>query len=154
MAARAGSWKREREELSNQLRSERFTEQRVATLTEFAQSVAQGLEQADQDFEARRRVIDLLDVRATLAVEDHTQVVYVRSLIDDHALPIGETTSNGAVLADALSGACYRRCSSAWSLRIMSGEAQGSLVPEPGPHRGGGQHGSWLVPLALPPTGC
>jgi ribosomal protein S15P/S13E len=61
---------RERAELAAQLKAQTLTDEQVQIVTEFAEKVRGGLEVAERDLEKRRRLIDLLDVRATLAVED------------------------------------------------------------------------------------
>lgn len=68
-------------------------DEQVQTITEFAQKVGCGLDIADQDFEARRRVIELLDVQATLAVEDGEKIAYVGCMVGDGALSIAFTSS-------------------------------------------------------------
>jgi len=78
----------ERAGLAAQLETQTFTDEQVQTVMEFAQGVARGLETADQDFEARRRVVEMLDVRATLAVEDGEKVAYVRCMLGDEALSV------------------------------------------------------------------
>ena len=57
--------------------------------------VAEGLEQADGSFEARRHIIEIMDVRASLAVEEGERVVYVRCLLGDDKVSIanGSTCS-------------------------------------------------------------
>lgn len=68
----------EREGLAAQLRAQSLTEGEVQSVYDFAAEVAEGLSAADHDFETRRRIIELLDVRATLAVEEGEKVVYPR----------------------------------------------------------------------------
>ena len=69
---------REREGLAAQLTESTLTEGEVQALFDFAAEVGQGLKEADESFETRRRLIELLDVRATLSVEGGEQVVYPR----------------------------------------------------------------------------
>ena len=70
-----------------------LSDEKIVTLTEFAQEISEGLEMAETDFEAKRQIIDLLDVRVTLTVEDRQKVAYVRCLIDNAVLPIVCSTS-------------------------------------------------------------
>ena len=63
-----------------------------ATIENFARKVSAGLEIADQDFEARRQIIGLLDVRVTLAIEDGEKIAYLRCLLDEASLPIESTS--------------------------------------------------------------
>jgi len=78
----------ERAGLAAQLETRTFTDEQVQTITEFAEGVARGLEAADQDFEARRRVVEMLDVRATLAVEDGEKVAYAQCMLGDEVLSV------------------------------------------------------------------
>jgi hypothetical protein len=52
---------------------------------------------AGDSFESKRQIIDLLDVRVTLAVEDGQKVAYARCLIEDETeLPIVSNTTGTA----------------------------------------------------------
>jgi len=79
---------RERETLAARLEVQALTDEQLVGVTEFAQEVAQGLEKADSDFDARRRVIEILDVRATLTAENGQKVVYVQCMLGKDALSI------------------------------------------------------------------
>jgi site-specific DNA recombinase len=70
-----------------------LSDEAIATLTDFTKKVSAGLELAEEDFEAKRQIIDLLDVRATLTIEDGQKVAYVRCLVDETALSIESTTT-------------------------------------------------------------
>ncbi len=70
-----GNLKRERCELRRQLEEDGITEEQVETLKAVARKVAKGLDEADNDFEIRRGIIDLLDVTVTMNVEDGKKVV-------------------------------------------------------------------------------
>jgi uncharacterized protein (DUF1778 family) len=87
------SLERERVALAAQLEAQTLTDEQVTTLTEFAQKVAQGLDRADVSFEARRHVIELLDVKGTLAVEDGQKVVYARCMLGEDDLSIVPTVT-------------------------------------------------------------
>lgn len=54
-----------------------FTQEQMETIRTFAAQVREKLGYADDDFEAKRRVIEMLDVRAELAFEDGEKVAYV-----------------------------------------------------------------------------
>jgi site-specific DNA recombinase len=88
--------KRERAVLSAQLETRSITDEQVTTITEFARKVARGLEAADKDLDAQRRVIELLDVRATLGIEDGRNVVYIQCMIGEDALQVAPTRSSSA----------------------------------------------------------
>ena len=49
----------------------------------FAKKLARGLDKADQSFEARRQIIELLDVRAIIATEQGEKVVYASFVLTD-----------------------------------------------------------------------
>ena len=84
---------KERDDLVTTLESQTLTDEQIATIEDFAKKVSAGLEIADQDFEARRQIIDLLDVRVTLAIEDGEKIAYVRCLLDEASLSIESTSS-------------------------------------------------------------
>ena len=84
----------ERNDLAAQLEAQTITDEQVTTITEFAQEVACGLEEADRDLEARRQIIELLDVKVTLALEDGEKVAYVRCAVGNDALSIVPTFSS------------------------------------------------------------
>lgn len=62
--------------LNDQL-NEGLTDQQVAELVAFSQKIAEGLDKADSDFALRRRIVDYLNTRVVLAVEDGEQVAYL-----------------------------------------------------------------------------
>jgi site-specific DNA recombinase len=84
---------RERAGLTSQLMAQTLTDEQVQTITEFARKVALGLEEADASFEARRRVVELLDVQAELAVEEGQKVLYARCVLGEDVLCIASTSS-------------------------------------------------------------
>ncbi len=83
---------KERTSLSAQLEAQTLTSEQIQSLKDFATEVAEGLERADADFETRRQIIDTLDVRATLAIEDEEKVVYVRCIIGDDVLSVANNS--------------------------------------------------------------
>jgi len=77
----------ERAALSEQL-TQGLTNVQIMELVSFSQQVAKGLDTADSDFELRRRIIDYLNVRVVLAVEEGQQVAYLHcELGHDARLP-------------------------------------------------------------------
>jgi hypothetical protein len=83
----------ERADLTTQLETVTLSDTQIATITDFAKEVSEGLEIAGQDFDARRHIIDLLDVRVTLAIEDDQKVACVRCLVDESVLSIVSASS-------------------------------------------------------------
>jgi site-specific DNA recombinase len=69
-----------------------LSDDQIMTIEDFARKVAGGLAKAETDFEARRQIIDLLDVRVTLAIEEGQKVAHVRCLVEGAELPVASTT--------------------------------------------------------------
>jgi hypothetical protein len=67
---------REREGLEARLRGQSLSEDRLQSMFDFAAEVGIGLEEADEDFATRRAIVELLDVRVTLAIEEGKKVIY------------------------------------------------------------------------------
>jgi site-specific DNA recombinase len=88
-----------RADLVTTLEAQTLTDDKILTIESFAREVAGGLAVAEESFEARRHLIDLLDVQVTLAIEEGQRVVYVRCLVDETALSI-ESPSTGTICAD------------------------------------------------------
>jgi len=84
---------RERANLTAQLETQTLSGDQVETIKKFAQEIATGLENAEHSFEARRRLVDLLDVQVTLAIEDGQKIGYARCILGEVALPIVPTTT-------------------------------------------------------------
>lgn len=87
----------ERGKLSAEINAESLTQDQIHSLQEFATQVAEGLDEADHDFGVRRSIIEILDVKATLAVEDEEQVVYTRYVFGKESLRFKDNLSSGAV---------------------------------------------------------
>jgi len=84
---------RERVVLVDQLEQESLTEDQVYSIIEYAGEVARGLEVAEQSYEARRRVVDMLDVHVTLTAEGGEKVAYASMLCGSKSFPILPTTT-------------------------------------------------------------
>jgi site-specific DNA recombinase len=78
----------ERSGLETQLEAQLLTEKQIQSIQEFAAKVGEGLEAIGDDFDTKRRIIEELDVWATLSVEDGQKVVYVRCMLGDEELSI------------------------------------------------------------------
>jgi site-specific DNA recombinase len=66
-----------------------LSDEQIQSIQAFASEVAAGLSLAEADPDVQRRIIEQLDVQATLAIEDGQKVVYVRWLLDEFTtLPI------------------------------------------------------------------
>jgi site-specific DNA recombinase len=88
-----GALEGERAGLVAQLEARTLTGEQVQTIVDLAEQVRRKLPIADESFEARRRLIELLDVWMTLAVEDRERVVYARCMLGDGVLSIASTNS-------------------------------------------------------------
>lgn len=82
------SLEREQAGLVAHMKAQTLTEEQIQTLMSFAATVSDNLEAMDTDFGARRRLIEELDVQATLAVEDGERVVYASCIVGEEVLPI------------------------------------------------------------------
>ena len=85
--------KRERTVLAAQLDAQVISDKQLQTIEELAREVVGGLTVADADFVAQRRLIEELDVRATLAVESGEKVIYVQCMLGAASLLVLSTTS-------------------------------------------------------------
>ncbi len=83
---------KERAALAAHLETKTLTEGQVQSIQEFAAKVGQGLGVADTSFEARRKLVDLLDVTARLAVEDGDKVIYVACNLGEGVLSVASKT--------------------------------------------------------------
>jgi site-specific DNA recombinase len=84
----------ERVGLLARLESHTLSDEQIQSLQDFAAEVAEGLAAAEEDFETRRQVIEALDVRVTLAVEDDQKVIYVRCVLGEIDMPISDCTTH------------------------------------------------------------
>ena len=87
---------RERDGLADQIEAQMLTNEQILSVQDFAAQVAEGMEIADADFETRRRVIEMLDVQVTLAVEDGEKIVYARCMLGKDVLPVAPNTICGS----------------------------------------------------------
>ena len=85
---------KERADLAMTLEAQTPTDDQIKSIENFAREVAGALEEAEKDFDARRRIIDLLDVQVTLVREEGQEIAYVRCLVDETDLPIVSTTTS------------------------------------------------------------
>ena len=78
-----GVLEREQAGLVTTLKERTLTQAQVQNILKFAEEVQRGVTQAEEKgFEARRRVIEDLDVQVKLAIEDGEKIVYVYSVIN------------------------------------------------------------------------
>jgi len=72
--------KEQQSRLRSVLDEESLDEARIKTILELSHYVHNGIIEAENDFEKRRWMIDALDVRATVAIEDGEKVMYLNCL--------------------------------------------------------------------------
>lgn len=83
----------ERAALVAQLEAQTITDEQIQSIMAFTAKMGEGLEEAEKDFEKRRQLIDALDLRATLAIEDGKKVVHVSCKAGKGSLSIVSTSS-------------------------------------------------------------
>ena len=81
-----GALERVRATMCAQIEAQTLTDDQIRDIRDFAAKVADGLSAAEGDIEKKRIVLDVLDVRAVLTVEDGQQVVYVHCLSFDEVM--------------------------------------------------------------------
>jgi hypothetical protein len=96
---------KEREELNLNLDAETLTENDIQQIREFAEQIAEGLNPGEESFDDRLRVVELLDVGASMTVEDGQKYVDVWCFLGRNKLSIGDPTYQNAEHARN-----YRRC--------------------------------------------
>jgi len=69
----------ERAKLAATLEVQTLTDDQIATIADFGAEIRAHLEGGEADFDRRRRVIEMLDVRGVLAYENEQKVVYLES---------------------------------------------------------------------------
>jgi hypothetical protein len=79
---------RERADLAAQLEAQALTDEQIETIMEFTAKMRRGLEAMEADFNKRRQLVEVLDVGATLAIEDGRKVVHVQCRIRQDTLSI------------------------------------------------------------------
>lgn len=77
-------------DLSLHLQSNVLTDDQIADIESFCSEISEGLENAS--FEQRWHVVDLLDVRGKLAIENEEKVIYVKCIIGQQLLSVALTS--------------------------------------------------------------
>jgi hypothetical protein len=78
----------ERAGLVAHLEARTLTPDQIQSLQDFAAKVGRGLDLAASDFQTKRRIIEDLNVTATLAVEDGQMIAYVSCILGEDALSL------------------------------------------------------------------
>ena len=82
------SLERERTGLLTHLEANLLSAEQIRTLQEFAAKVGEKLDKMEDDFAARRALIEALDMQVTLMIEDEQKVVYARCILGERSLSI------------------------------------------------------------------
>ena len=83
-----GNLTRQRSRLTAQIEQGELSEDEICGLADFARQVAARIGTAGNDVGARRDIIDVLDVRGTLVMEDSRQVIRLTSVVNPDAVSI------------------------------------------------------------------
>jgi hypothetical protein len=78
-----------------------LTERDIQKICDFALQVAEGLDLNEIDFEGRRRLLELLDLRAKFSIEDNQKVVEIWCILGTGKLALpgsGKSESNGSLI--------------------------------------------------------
>ncbi len=89
------SLEREKIRLVEVIEDQTLSPQQIESIYEFAATIGETLDAADQDFHQRRAIVDALDVRVVLTVEDGDKVVYAQCALDNGKLKIDQRKSSG-----------------------------------------------------------
>jgi hypothetical protein len=85
---------REQASLTSSLEAQTLTDEQIRSLREFVAKVGAGLEKAQVDFKTKRWITEMVNLEATLTVEDGEKVVYGRCLFGETVLAIGPTSTS------------------------------------------------------------
>ena len=84
----------ERSDILSQLNRQTLSDEQIDETLIIAAKIRKGISKADQDPKARRKVIELLNVRARLEFVDGKKKIHVRCIIDSATLSIESGTTN------------------------------------------------------------
>ncbi|MBN1660990.1 MAG: recombinase family protein [Anaerolineae bacterium] len=94
---------KERDSLASSLEIHTLTDDQIQIVRNLARNLGDGLEVAEEQFALRRRIIEMLDVQATLSIEDGQKIVYVRCMLDEECLSVVPQTT-GSTCRSSRSG--------------------------------------------------
>lgn len=84
----------EQAHLTHSVEDKTITDEQVLEIKAFAEQVAQGLDAAANNFSARRRIIEMLNVRGSVDVENEEKVVYVECALGESSLYLSVTNTH------------------------------------------------------------
>jgi site-specific DNA recombinase len=85
---------KEQENLTSSLEAHTLTEDQIQILQRLANRFSDGLDVAEERFELRRRIVEMLDVQVTLSFEDDQKIVYARCILDEERLSVVPSTTD------------------------------------------------------------
>ena len=80
----------EQGDISGHLQTSLISDEQIAGIEAFCAQLRPSLE--DTDFEQKRQIIDMLDVRGKLAIENDEKVVYVKCILGQQLLSVARTS--------------------------------------------------------------
>lgn len=85
---------KEGDALASRLEARTLTPEQVMSIQRFAAEIAEGLEEAETDLEAKRRILDMLEVQVTLTIEDGKKWAWASCVLaGEERLSIESSTS-------------------------------------------------------------
>ena len=115
--------------LQSILDEEALGEERIKTLLELTHYVRNGMVEAENDFKKRRWVIDTLDVKATLAIENNEKVVYMSCMAGNESVSFSSVYCSSCPAAPAVPAGAPARLppGRGWRRRVRPAMALVSL---------------------------
>jgi DNA repair exonuclease SbcCD ATPase subunit len=89
------SLEHEKSKLIKIINDQTLSPQQIESIYEFASKIGGTLDEADQDFRQRRTIVDALDVRVVITVEDNKKVVYAECALDSGRFEIEQAKKPG-----------------------------------------------------------
>ncbi len=88
----------ERINLAAHLETSAYSPEQLQATKEYTHQIAAGLDDADEDFDSRKHIVDMLSVYATLVVENDEKVAYVTWVfkVDPERLLIAPLNTNSS----------------------------------------------------------
>ena len=87
---------RERADLVEQLEARTLTDEELQGIQSFAAEIAEGIEAAADSFQARRRIVERLDVQATVAIDEGRRMIHARCRLGAQDLRIASSATCGS----------------------------------------------------------
>jgi hypothetical protein len=87
----------QRNRLAQRLKAVSLRAEQIKDIKAFKAEIAQDMETFRQDFEGRRRLIEMLNVQVTLKIEDEQRIVHVECYLGEKSLSIASIMSGGLV---------------------------------------------------------